>query len=1265
MALVIFSLNANGLRTEYKRNAILDMRADILCLQETRWDDNLFNISRKQWKGQIYFSEGTPRARGVAICFNSAKITGINLVHRDLEGRLLVVDCVHEGRELRIINLHAPNGEKERRVFLAGLNVWCNSNCMIVGDFNVILTQSDLSSNNTFKGDSTRRTLRDLMENNQLVDIWRVLHPWKRVFSRRQLVANTLKQSRIDFALVQSRNVKLIKSVEYINNTWSDHAGIRLEVGGREGSANQRPWCFNASFLGDVVFMKSMRFFMKRMMDEWNDDENMSVWWESVKIRIKNKCVRYGIEKRKRENAEEDHLRKQLNEEIKLLDEEGNICTEKYVDLKEKLSALEVAKCRGAAIRSRIQYMYEGERSTAFFLGLEKQKQNKTEIKEVLDNNGQIITDKEEILKVVRDYYECLFKKDACDKDSVGEALEALKKTLSREDSVWCDCEFSVQEIYSAIDGLNKNKSPGSDGLTAEFYVGFKEILAPVVEKLCKYVEKTGWLPESMGLGIITIFYKNKGDNKNLDNYRPISLLNTDYKIIAKILANRIREVIGSVIGPTQAYSIPGRDIGDSIITIKQVVRDMEEEGGLWLGIDLNKAFDRVDQVFLGRVLEKLGFGTKLRGWVGLLYGGAKSKIKCNGVLTDSFDVKRSVRQGCPMSALLYSMVAEPLAALIANDKRVCGIGKGKISVMQYADDINVMVKSESDVDIVLKHIETYERASGAKINMEKSEIMGMGRNKDLNNKWGFKVVENKRKVLGVYVGSDENECDDLTWKDVIGRMQKTLCMWRARGLLLRGRVAVTNALVLSQVNHALSTCALPTWAEQKIAKVVRDFIWRSKAASIAHRTLIRVKDQGGLGLMDVLAKRTALRTKLIGKFRDASREAAWKGHFSQWLSTFGLLSKDNLLQMQNAAAYAHLPRFFQEVLNAWFLLFDKTTLVCESRASVMRLPFLSSPYFKQGGGGVIKSVALERAGLKRVGDLVDRGGRWDKERVIRIVREKGITYRKEVIVKVLERVEESVMSEWGDGFRNKGRVGQDDAVGISLRLGRETHTIADITTKIWYKHALTYRVQKPTCESKWTDTYPDITPNILWKYIDIPHTPHAIFDLDFKIRHRRIFTCIILHQMLRGVYGRTCMVCERRDEDFNHIFVYCCELAEFWGKIKGLLGGCSVGDCWVDRGWELSVLLGVNRKYKNWKTINMILGFARRAIFNRRKFAMYERRKLDVWRLFVNEWKRHLRMLYVVDEALFVSMFVESAGVCGVNENGIVWMTEQGIVWG
>ena len=141
--------------------------------------------------------------------------------------------------------------------------------------------------------------------------------------------------------------------------------------------------------------------------------------------------------------------------------------------------------------------------------------------------------------------------------------------------------------------------------------------------------------------------------------------------------------------------------------------------------------------------------------------------------------------------------------------------------------------------------------------------------------------------------------------------------------------------------------------------------------------------------------------------------------------------------------------------------------------------------------------------------------------------------------------------------------------------------------------------------------------------------------------------------------------MCEDEDEDVNHLLVYCSELVDFWGKIKELLGGCSVTDCWEDRGWELTVLLGVDKKYKNWGVINMILGFARRAIFNRRNYALYENRKLDVWKLYVNEWKRHLRMMYVVNESLFISMFVESTSVCDVDESGIVWRSKKGIVWG
>lgn len=116
-----------------------------------------------------------------------------------------------------------------------------------------------------------------------------------------------------------------------------------------------------------------------------------------------------------------------------------------------------------------------------------------------------------------------------------------------------------------------------------------------------------------MVAGVLSILFKNKGSRLRLENYRPISLLNTDYKILAKILANRLKKVIGSIVAPTQAYSIPGRDIGDIISTIRDVVFYMKKEGGILLSLDLNKAFDRVEHRFLAKALETFGFGGRFR----------------------------------------------------------------------------------------------------------------------------------------------------------------------------------------------------------------------------------------------------------------------------------------------------------------------------------------------------------------------------------------------------------------------------------------------------------------------------------------------------------------------------------------------------------------------------------------------------------------------------------------------------------------------------
>lgn len=113
------------------------------------------------------------------------------------------------------------------------------------------------------------------------------------------------------------------------------------------------------------------------------------------------------------------------------------------------------------------------------------------------------------------------------------------------------------------------------------------------------------------------------------------------------------------------------------------------------------------------------------------------------------------------------------------------------------------------------KHLRVYELVSGASVNNAKSEIMALGAADGVPTDWNYQPVSGPRKV---YIGADENEAYAQTWRELISKVQKCLNLWKTRGLLLRGRVVVVNALVLSKVYHALTTCTLPDWALKEIA---------------------------------------------------------------------------------------------------------------------------------------------------------------------------------------------------------------------------------------------------------------------------------------------------------------------------------------------------------------------------------------------------------------------------------------------------------------
>ena len=237
-----------------------------------------------------------------------------------------------------------------------------------------------------------------------------------------------------------------------------------------------------------------------------------------------------------------------------------------------------------------------------------------------------------------------------------------------------CEGFLTTDECFVALKAMPKNKTPGLDGLPAEFYISFWDLFGHDLVDVLNSCFVTRTLSKTQRAGLITLLFK-KDDPLEMGNWRPITLLCVDYKIMSKALANHLLSVIQFLISPDQTCGIPGRFIGDNIRLIHDIVEYANDNNlpGAILSLDQEKAFDRVDWGYMLRVLSTMGFGESFCSWVQLMYHGANSSVIINGFVSDAFPVSRGVRQGCLLPPLLYVLVAETLACAVRADQMITG----------------------------------------------------------------------------------------------------------------------------------------------------------------------------------------------------------------------------------------------------------------------------------------------------------------------------------------------------------------------------------------------------------------------------------------------------------------------------------------------------------------------------------------------------------------------------------------------------------------
>lgn len=370
--------------------------------------------------------------------------------------------------------------------------------------------------------------------------------------------------SRIDYFLT-SREIttKLIKTdIRPAMIKHTDHLAVSIIIDNTNPNRGPGYWKFNKSLLSNKEYKELIKNIIKNYNTQVNNktiDANTA--WELCKIEIKETPIAFSKKIAKTSKNEVEEIEKSLQKLNEKQESENNTIIKN--ELETKLENLYSKKAYGAQIRSRVNWIEKGEKNTKYFLSLEKKRQIKKAITKINNENEILLTKQEDVLKGITQYYKKLYTTNNTDRKQILSYIEntQIENKLKKEESQSCDGLIKTEEIKEAINHMKLNKSPGIDGLTVEFYKEFWPQLEIILLKSFNESFNKNELTTSQKQGILSLLYK-KGDPLNLKNWRPITLLNTDYKILARCLAQRMKAVLPQIINSDQNGFIKGRYIG-------------------------------------------------------------------------------------------------------------------------------------------------------------------------------------------------------------------------------------------------------------------------------------------------------------------------------------------------------------------------------------------------------------------------------------------------------------------------------------------------------------------------------------------------------------------------------------------------------------------------------------------------------------------------------------------------------------------------------
>jgi len=1140
----------------------------------------------------------------------------------DDEGRICSLTVKsHSDESFTFLSIYVPSSNRDSKKFIDTLEMFCldivrshpDTNLILMGDFNYTTDQRDYTTRTVSPIENILRLkISMLTESLNLKDSYRQLHSQGGFTWGHKNVSNT--RSRIDRIFIKD-TLEVLNSNVTIDFDQSDHSMLITSFVINDPTP-RGPGCYkiNPIILENESIRREIDHEIIKVIGATPDHFDPHQKWDYIKMglrgifmtvsSIENKSNRFELECSERElNVLHEKLNQLLaaggldtDMSVRLLKMEIKRCTES-VDKQRDIEA------KNLIYLSRAKWAEEGERSTKYFLNLIKNKGTDLYIKNIKTQEG-IVSGQKLVEKEIYLFYKELYdRRDVVDNALVDDLFLSNNPKISESKKVHMDSPITLLDLYGALQTC-KDSAPGPDAIPYSVYKHFWHLLGPLLLSSWRYSVEIGKMSQDQRQSIITLIPKKDKDKTILSNLRPISLTNTDVKIITKAIAIKLNPVLEQIISPTQTAYVPKRQVTDNTFLLDKIIQlaKKTEENLFILSLDAKKAFDSIDHEYMYKTLRSFGFGEEFILTIRTIYKDLTASILVNGYKTQVIRLLRGVKQGDALSCALFIICVEPFFRAIHKTQSIKGftvrspytLEQTECKLAGYADDFTPILSDIESVKNVFELYYKFSLLSGVYLNPDKTEIIKVGPHYtdpdiEISVTYGgnsYNITTSKQIVVcGISHPIDAPESYVHNISNKIAKMKGLLNSWRCRSLSLIGKVLITKVFGLSQLIYFLQTCYITDEDLKLVERSIFSFVWSAKTSrpndKIKRSVLKCSTSDGGLGAPDIFSLNRALK-------------------FKKWLRTAinvshpGSIVQDRLLFLEGVA-----DKFPQELHRQVI-----TGLSCKFyRLSLETNNILSNINYKElylcHAKNEIEREQLTFLASQPLASSIYLQNKQNRQQILRRTSLMGISNLCSLITFHKNNPQGLAWLEIQQCLKAFPKL------WVNLLIERDDWKLNSFTNEVifigrskWQNGAFISTRQIRLLLSKLSETPIDKV-DILHKHqldesiLNVPPNPFEVSCIgsafmkafQYKILHRAYTTQskLFLYKILESPI---CPFCEERDDNFEHA-LYKCEMSkQTWSNFQS----------WLDR-YDIpvqlqisNIILGINEKSPYGLILNTII---------------------------------------------------------------------------